>query len=148
MYFKMGGVPRQVCSCTFLIYHEELRGICIKSYVPDRIVPESMGFCILSVNTNFCTPYEYSCFVWIWNIHNPCRNLWTYKSRANKSDNGAWAQERWSCACSVSPQWWEGKSQPLRIQTGQSPSYQLVDSLPQCVCLPENTFLVMPTHGK
>ena len=149
MYFKMGGQSRQVYSCTFLIYHEELKGICIKSYVPDRTVPESRCFCILNVNnTHFCTPYKYSCFVWIWNIHNPYRNLWTHKSRANESENGAWAQECWSCACSDSSQWWEGRSQPRRIQTGWSPSSQLMDSSPQCVWLPEITFLVMLAHGE
>jgi len=41
-----------------------------------------------------------------------------------------------------------GILQPLRIQTDWSPSSQFVDSSPQCVWLPENTFLVMLAHGE
>lgn len=46
------------------------------------------------------------------NMKYPYRNFWTHKSRTNESENGAWAQERWSCACSDSPQWWEGDWDP------------------------------------
>ena len=116
-------------------------GICIKSYVPHRTVPES-SFLYLECEQRLFFSLHINIHVFI-NMKYPYRIFWTYKNRANESKNGAWAQECWSCACSDCPQWWEAGSQPLRFQTGGSPSSQLVDSFLQCVWLPENTFLVM-----